>query len=334
MFLAMLRSETAAAPERRDAALRGLRRYQRAERGPPRPPMPAIARAGRAALRDFGGAGPPLVVVPSLINPPDVLDLAGDRSLLRWLAGEGVRPLLVDWGVPGRDERALTIAGHVETMLLPLLAAVGEPAALLGYCLGGTMALAAATRHPVRGLALLASPWRFARYPAATRAELRELWGHAQGSSEALGVLPMEVLQAAFWRLDPARTVAKYEALGDGRTDEPALARFVALEDWANEGPPLTFGAARELFENLFAADRPGGGGWQVGGRAVDPATLSAPVLEIVSTSDRIAPAVAAAGLGTRVETAAGHVGMVVGSRARADVWQPLAAWLSHLRQK
>src|SRR3954468_9172689 len=78
LFLEMLRSETAARPARMKRALEGLRKYQEAERTPPRPPMPALAeRAGAAlrdyGLRDYGGEGPPIVFVPSLINPPSIL---------------------------------------------------------------------------------------------------------------------------------------------------------------------------------------------------------------------------------------------------------------------
>jgi hypothetical protein len=60
----------------------GLRAYQEAPRPAPREPMPAIANAGRAVLRDYGGEGLPVVFVPSLINPPLVLDLAEENSLL------------------------------------------------------------------------------------------------------------------------------------------------------------------------------------------------------------------------------------------------------------
>jgi polyhydroxyalkanoate synthase len=51
-------------------------------------------------------------------------------------------------------------------------------------------------------------------------------------------------------------------------------------------------------------------------------------VLEIVSTTDRIVPAATAAGAGARIETARGHVGMVVGGSAREVLWGPLAGWL------
>ncbi len=62
--------------------------------------MPVIASAGRAVLRDYGGSGRPAIFVPSLINPPDVLDLAEANSMLRWLSQHDLRPLLVDCGEP------------------------------------------------------------------------------------------------------------------------------------------------------------------------------------------------------------------------------------------
>src|SRR5688572_10801389 len=106
LFLSLLREEGAANPERMRRALVGLRRYQEAERPTPPAPLPSAAECRGARLRDYGGSGPPALFVPSLINPPNVLDLE-DRSLLRWLSGTGRRVLLLDWGWPDADRSAL-----------------------------------------------------------------------------------------------------------------------------------------------------------------------------------------------------------------------------------
>lgn len=331
LFLELLRSETAASPERRAAALAGLAAYQKARRPRPRRPMPVAARAGRAVLRDYGGSGPPVVFVPSLINPPLILDMPYRRSLLRWLSRQGVRPLLVDWGVPGPDDRTQDVTQHIEDMLVPLLRSIGEPAALAGYCLGGTMAMAAAAATPVRGLALIAAPWRFSGFGAQALEWIDSLWEAAQGTCETLGLVPMEVLQAGFWQLDPARTIAKYERFGRLDPASAAAKSFVAMEDWANAGAPLTYAAGRQIFDDLFTADLPGGGKWRVAGAAADPAALPCPAVEFVSLTDHIVPAASAAGLSDRRELRLGHVGMVVGSSAMRALWRPLADWLTAL---
>ncbi|MCW3846111.1 alpha/beta fold hydrolase [Sphingomonas sp. LB-2] len=326
----MLRSETAASPERRAAALAGLRAYQHAERAPERVPKPVVARAGRASLRDYGGSGQTVVFVPSLINPPLVLDLARGNSLLRWLSRQGVRPLLVDWGTPGPADRDLDVAGHVEQLLLPLLRTLRRPPALAGYCLGGTMAAAAAALTETAGLALIATPWNFAGYGDAL-APMSALWDAAFEPCEKLGLVPMEVLQSGFWQLDPRRTIAKFERFAQLAPGSAPARAFVALEDWANQGAPLTFAAGRQIFDDFLVADLPGRGKWEVGGKAIDPRAIGAPTLSFVSTTDRITPAATAADIGTRIETSLGHVGMIVGSRGRAALWQPLADWLSAL---
>ncbi len=326
----MLHQQTAANPERMARALEGLRKYQQAER-PARPaPLPALATRLGASLRDYGGSGAPILFVPSLINPPTILDLSPERSLLRWLAGRGHRVLLLDWGWPDENRKRLSVAGHVEQVLLPLLETIGEPAALVGYCLGGTMAAAAAQHVRARALATIAAPWHFSGFPAEARADLAALWQQWRPSVAALGLLPMEALQSAFWSLDPARTIAKFEAFAGLSGSEAET--FVTLEDWANDGPPLSGAAARELFEDLFAADLPGTSGWRVAGTMIDPASLDMPLLNVVSTSDRIVPHASAIAAGKRLDLAQGHVGMVVGSRAQAMLWEPLEAWLQGAR--
>src|SRR5688500_19667579 len=137
----------------------------------------------------------------------------------------------------------------------------------------------------------------------------------------------MEVLQSGFWRLDPARTVAKYEAFAGMAEGSAEAAAFVALEDWANAGAPLTYAAGAEMFD-LFATDATGRGAWQVGGTIADPHALPCPIANFISLSDRIVPAASAAGVGERHALSAGHVGMIVGSRAKAQLWEPLAAFL------
>lgn len=326
LFMEMLGSETATSPKRQAAALLGLKRYQEAPRTRRRM-APARRRQGRARLRDYGGAGRPVLVVPSLINPPFILDLMPGRSLVRWLAQQGFRTWLLDWGEPVAADRDLDIAGHVERLLLPLLRRFEEPPILVGYCLGGTMSLAAAARAPVAGVATIAAPWRFEGYGERARAEMGALWAAAQPACARLGLVPMEVLQAGFWKLDPAHTIAKYE--GFAQMDGEAAAMFIAMEDWANAGAPLTYAAGADLFERLLSQDLPGRGAWEVAGAPIDPLALPCPALEFVSLGDRIVPAATAIGLPDRRDLGAGHVGMVVGSRARAQLWEPLRDWLA-----
>ena len=330
MFLSVLRNETAASRERMARALAGLRAYQAAMREERPVPRPAIHRAGRVALRDYGGEGRPVVFVPSLINPPDILDHSPESSLVQWTAQQGFHVWLVDWGSPGDADRDLDLAAHVERLLVPLFQSLPEPPVLVGYCLGGTLALGAAAITPTAGVATIAAPWHFAGYGEG-RPTLAATWAAVQPAAAMLGLLPMEVLQAGFWQLDPARTIAKYEAFADLPRDSDAARAFVRLEDWANAGAPLPSAAAASLFEDCIANDLPGKGRWEIAGTPIDPLTLACPTVEFVSLSDRIVPAATAIGLADRRDLGAGHVGMIVGRSARARLWEPLANWIAAL---
>ena len=325
LFLELVRQVSERDRELARAALAGLKAYQSAHRDEAPRPRPEIARERGSCLRDCGGSGAPAVLIPSLINPPRILDLDPQVSLAEAMTRMGRRILLLDWG--RADDRAnLSVAGHVEQLLRPLLRSIGEPAALVGYCLGGTMAIAAADLVPVERVTTLAAPWNFAHYPAPSRSALADMWRTSEAASRALGALPMEVLQAAFWSLDPERTVRKF---AEFIRLEPASAearRFIALEDWANEGEPLPYPAARELIEDLFGRDLPGSGNWTVGAQAVTT-NLAVPALHILAGNDRIAPA-ATAPCGTTIRLETGHVGMIVGS-ARAKLHETLAPFLN-----
>src|SRR5438309_3240017 len=137
LFLELLRRVSENDPELARDALRGLDAYGRAERPPKRPPRHEVARIGGACLRDHGGSGPPALLVPSLINPPNILDLDEHVSLAAAIAGMSRRALLLDWG-EAAQRSSLSVGGHVEELLLPLIEELGEAPALVGYCLGGT----------------------------------------------------------------------------------------------------------------------------------------------------------------------------------------------------
>jgi len=312
-------------PQLASEALAGLRAYEQAPRRERPPPKPEIARVRGATLRDHGGEGPPALLVPSLINPPRILDLDEQVSLTGAIGRMGRRSLLVDWG-KAEDRAELSVAGHIEELLLPLLRSIGEPVALVGYCLGGTMAIAAANLVEVERVVTLAAPWNFSLYPESSKRALQDMWRHSEGAANALGALPMEVLQAAFWSLDLERTVRKFAEFGRLDRASADARRFVELEEWANEGEPLPYPAAKELVEILFGADAPGSGRWSVGGRTVSD-SLPVPALHLTAERDLIAPPQTVA-TGEIVAIPSGHVGMIVGS-ARNRLYQQLAEFLA-----
>lgn len=249
--------------------------------------------------------------------------------MLRHMVAAGHDAYLIDWGSPGPQDGELSLGEHVTDRLLPLLATMPRPPILVGYCLGGSLAIAAAMLRSIAGVAAIAAPWKFDAFPEEDRQRLALLWREAKPLCERLGYVPMEVLQSGFWAIDPTRTIEKFAAFADRTEGSDEALAFLALEDWANAGPPLTFAAGRDIFEQFYAGNLPGSGQWTVSGINIVPEDLTCPSLSIGSMTDRIVPAQASPHLRERIDLSLGHVGMVVGGRARAALWDPLSAWIA-----
>jgi polyhydroxyalkanoate synthase len=323
------------------ALLAGIAAYRRHPYSRTLPDPPAIWAEGDTRLLDYGGTGPVLLFVPSLINRAQVLDLAEGRSMLRFLAGQGTRPLLLDWGWPGAAERGFTLTDYIAGRLERALMAAPGPVVLVGYCMGGLLALAAALRRPdrVRALALLATPWDFHTGPEETiRARTAAaLLPGLEPLMQASGTLPVDAIQTLFAGLDPFGIPQKFRAFARLDPASDRARNFVALEDWLNDGVPLAAPVAREALGGWYGANTPARGAWRVAGAAVDPSALAMPVFCAVPARDRIVPPASAEALAARLRqgrihvAAGGHIGMAAGSGAGAALWRPLLAWLRDL---
>ena len=325
------------------ALLEGFEAYRQHPYRRDLPEAPAVMAEGSSRLLDYGqdGGGRPLLVVPSLVNRYYILDLSQRCSFLRWLAGEGFRPLVVDWGRPCDLERGFDltdyIAGRLERFLDRAVELAGGPLPVIGYCMGGDLALALAARRSkdVSALALLATPWDFQAGQGDFAKVAPMLLLPYEPVMSLLGELPVDALQALFAGLDPEMAIRKFLAFA--RLD-PASAKaetFVALEDWLNDGVPLAAPVARETINGWYGKNTTATGQWRIAGAPILPAGIETPALCLIPTGDRIVPPASALALAEELPNAtvitpeAGHIGMMVSASARKNVWEPLATWLA-----
>lgn len=323
-----------------DDSQKGLSLYRRHPWRRPPSSRPVFWRRGTTRLLDYGGAGPPVVVVPSLINRAYILDLAPTGSLLRWLAARGMRVLLLDWGEPGAEELAFSLEDYALHRVIPALEAASRAGAVraVGYCMGGTLLIGALSARP--GLALraatLGAPWRFAATPFAAPLKQRaaSLRTTLASMQTLFGAVPAEIIQALFAARDITVTEAKLRRLARLPQDSPEAIATVALQEWLNDGVPLPAATAIDCLEHWFVEDRPVRGEWRVGGRIASADATGAPLLVIAARRDPVCPPGSTEPLAGNAANATtlvvdtGHIGMVTRG-ARNRIRAPLADFLT-----
>lgn len=346
---------------RLDAFVSGALAYRHQPQPPARPARPILWSAGTTRLLDYRDAShtdprtaPRLLVIPSLINRYYILDLAPDASFLDFLAGAGCQPFVIDWGTPGEMERGFSLSDYITGRLMEAYRALqqqpGGPIVIIGYCMGGLLALALAQlleRKPdvtdLAGLVLLATPWDFHAEQADQAGMIAAIGRQLEPVMATLGELPVDLLQSFFALLDPFQVPRKFQGFAQLRDGQPATAsavqRFTQLEDWLNDGVGLAADVARECLVGWYGTNSTKKGLWRVGGNIIAPESVSVPSLAFIPSRDRIVPPGSALALAQAlpvhdIETPpAGHIGMMAGSKARSEVWPRIAAWIMRRAQ-
>ncbi|MDD2705748.1 MAG: alpha/beta fold hydrolase [Acidocella sp.] len=304
---------------------------------------PAIWEESESRLLDYGGTGPSVLFVPSLINRAYILDLMEDASMLRWLSQQGLHPYMLDWGWPGEIERQFSLTDYIAGRLERALAAIPGPVVLAGYCMGGLLSLAVALRAQatgagkLTGLALLATPWDFHAADPEGAKRIGETVPAMEAMMQFSGTLSIDALNTLFAMIDPHGVGDKYRDFAAQDKTQARARRFVAMEDWLADGVPLAAPVAREALSGWYGNNTPSRNQWRVAGQVVDPARLNLPAFCAIPARDRLVPAVSAHALASRlpratiIEPAAGHIGMVAGTRAQSALWHPFADWVHSL---
>lgn len=295
----------------------------------PATPSSVVWRSGPAVLRHYAGghgaSGPPVLVVHSLVTRSWVLDLAPGRSLVAALLEVGRDVYLLDWGVPVPAEACRGFDDYIDTLIAAERAVCehsGHPRLhLVGYCLGGTLALAA---HAALGDARLASLTAIA--PSVDTAVDGRLDGILRSlrlppvlALDGNGLVPAALVRESFHWLRP---VALRAARQTWRRRRHQSWRAVAgpLSRWVWEQTPLPGALLFDLVDyargNALSA-----GEWIVRGRPARLDRLDVPVLLAVAAADHIVPppsSLALVELLRRpprvVRCPGGHVAMLTGS--------------------
>ena len=311
---------------------------------------PAIIwRNGNARILDFApqSQAPFTLVIPSLINRHYILDLMDENSFLRQLVCEGLHPVVLDWGEPLFGQGPHGLSEHMVDILAPAFGYLEECSktkpGILGYCMGGTLAvgLAAHLGKRLSKLCLIGTPWDFSQFEGIAKSLKDHILeqGVAQfdlsltSMGLQFGAIPAHLFQHLFALIAPMQMVQKFSKFDKMEVDSQSATQFVAVEDWLADPVPVPTEAAKNILIDWYIHNQTGNLDWAPFGRDINPAHITSPSLIITGRKDRIVPPLVSNVLADLIpdtqhlEVDMGHVGMIVGRRSYAEVAKPISAF-------
>lgn len=283
----------------------------------------------------------PLLIIPSLINQSYILDLSPEKSMLRYLNGAGIPTYLMDWGTLTNMQSGASIQDvvqHINDAVEHLSAEHNKTVDILGYCMGGTLSILStlSDSRKINKIVLLATPWDF-KAENSTLAQHIKIWSnHVMPTLQTKQSLPSEWIQSLFASLDKKGAAKKFIKFANMDQNSDKAKLFVMVEDWLNDGIDLPAQIAHECIENWFSKNQLSESTYHLNGAPIGKRKIDNDCLVVASKQDKIVSYESAIKVHEIIDPNCreilspdvGHVGLIVGNKARDQVWNPIIEWL------
>ena len=286
----------------------------------------------------------PLLFVMSLVSKSYILDLHPGQSFIEYLLKQGYDVYLIDWGVPRPEDSHLKLDDYIldfiPDCITRILADSGEPdLSILGYCMGGMLALIYAAMHadgPLRNLVCLTTPVNYDGMKLMRQWTDRRYFD-VDRIVDTLGNVPPELIYASFDMLRPAAKIASQIRLWDNMWNDDFVKSYRMFDRWAADQIPFPGECFRQTTKDLMWNNKLYKNELVLGGQRVDLKNVKVSFIAVMAEHDHIVPFEAAKDLINLISSTdkkdiilkGGHVSLVAGPNASRRLWPELDRWLS-----
>lgn len=297
----------------------------------------------------------PLVLVPPLGVFAWIFDLMADRSMARYFLAHGFDVYLIDWGVPRQGDQDISLEHYVVDWFPRALRAIrehsgSEQLSMLGYCMGGLLALlylASSRDDKVANLVTIASPidmhkmgfvGGFYRAVAKPAWAIRKLTGvQIDRMQRNLFHVPGKRLSFMFKMTNPVGTVSSYLELVRNLADDEYVSRYMTMNEWFTNMPDYPGATVQEVIRKLGLYNRLARGRIRIGRAEADFRDIGCALLSFAGDNDKIVPILSAQAILEVVGSVdkefhvvpGGHAGVFTGGKAAHTTWAISKDWLS-----
>jgi polyhydroxyalkanoate synthase len=339
-------------PERMQERIRTLQRVMTTKYAIAQTPKETIWTLNKARLYRYVPVLPPeqrhpvpLLLVFALINRSSILDLRPGNSFIEYMVRQGYDVYLLDWGLPGPEDRNMKfddyVLDYLPRAIRKVKAASGsEEISLLGWCIGALLTTIYASLRPesLRNLILLTAPLDFSDKTCGGFIRwVSDRNFDADKIAATFGIVPGEMIDYGAKALKPVENyIGTYLRLWDNIDDPRVVESWHAMNTWVNDLIPLAGAAFRQLIVEFYRENRLMEGTLTIRGEKVDLANIRANLLDVIAEQDHIVPPVESETIVERVGSTdkeilrvkGGHIGIMAGSGAIKHTWPKIDAWL------
>lgn len=240
----------------------------------------------------------PILILPAWIMKYYILDLLPQNSLVNWLTQQGHTVFIVSWRNPEAKDRNLGMDDYYRKGAMAAIDAISQATPkskihLMGYCLGGTLAMitaAAMSRnhdHRIKTLSLLAAQGDFT--------EAGEL---------LLFITPSEVsfLKSMMWEqgyLDTKQMAGSFQMLRSYDLIWSKMLQdymhgtqrgMIALLAWNADATRMPYKMHSEYLEKLFLHNDFAEGRFSIEGKHIVAENIQLPAFVVSTEKDHVAP--------------------------------------------
>jgi len=289
----------------------------------------------------------PLLLVFALMNRPTILDLRPGHSFIEYIVGRGYDVYLLDWGVPGLEDKDLKLDDYVLDYMTRAIRKVkaltgSTEFSLVGWCIGAILTTIYASMRPddgLRNLLLLTAPLDFSKPRALTFARWTdEKYFDVDRVLAAFGNMPGEMIDYGAKALKPIENdISNYLKLWDNLDNARAVESWHAINTWVTDICPMAGGAYRQLIVDLYRHNRLMKGELKIRGELVNLKRLRPNLLTVIAEGDHITPPCQSEAILSKISSsdteifrvAGGHIGIMAGSGAQKLTWPHIDQWLA-----
>ncbi|MBL7480441.1 PHA/PHB synthase family protein [Legionella bononiensis] len=240
----------------------------------------------------------PILILPAWIMKYYILDLLPDNSMVNWLTKQGHTVFIVSWRNPTKEDRNLGLDDYYRLGAMAAIDAVSKARPnikihLMGYCLGGTLAMitaaALAQNHDVRlkSLTLLAAQGDFTEAGELLLFITKSEVSFLKSMMWDQGYLDTKQMAGTFQML------RSYDLIWSKMVQDymhGTQRGMIALLAWNADATRMPYKMHSEYLEQLFLNNDFAEGRFSIEGKHIVAENIHLPAFVVSTEKDHVAP--------------------------------------------